>query len=61
ANKESEAVGFPLCSRGCAFYIKNFENVKKENSSWSKTVAVMTDKDFDAREAFTDGFPQATL
>ena len=37
------------------------EAFKKHNSDWEKTCVVMSDKDFNERQAFANCFPQASL
>ena len=59
---QSEIVAlFVLSEETKAAVQKVVEVFKKHNMKWRETTAVMSDKDFNERDAFANSFPQATL
>lgn len=62
SNGESEIVAFFLAStEDAATMLQMVQIVKKYNSAWQRTKSVMTDKDFQERDAFRNEFPETVL
>ena len=61
-NGESQIVSLWLVASEDAVTIKTMTSMfKKHNKDWSRTLTIMSDKDFGERGVFLQEFPQANL
>ena len=61
-NGLSEIIGLFLVEEESKEVISSVVNkFKEKNKPWSKTVVIMSDKDFTERESFSSCFPDAKL